>query len=296
MRYIELTATVAASEAEQAASLIHETTGQGASIEAPFVQPDLESDAVMAPGASRLVRVYLRNEGDVALARAALGGGGIAAETATRFVDEQDWAEAWKEHFHVERFGRSIVVVPSWREYTPAPGDVVLALDPGMAFGTGQHETTRMCLEALEDAIAPGARVLDVGCGSGILSLAAAGLGAAEVVALDVDPVCVRVTVENARRNGQDGRITVCEGTLGDHTPAIASGAFDAVVANIIARVLVPMAPHLARALSPGGALIVSGVIAEREGEMCDALSAAGLATRSVRAMGDWRCIVAGKP
>jgi ribosomal protein L11 methyltransferase len=211
-------------------------------------------------------------------------------------VAQEDWAEAWKEHFQVERYGNRIVVVPSWRTYEPQLDDVILTLDPGMAFGTGQHETTRMCLEAIERVVSPGMRVLDVGCGSGILSIAAAKLGASAVCAVDIDPVCVRVSTENIALNKV--AVESREGSLGDAWPFDDSpgDAFDVVVANIIARAIIDMAQDLAAALTPRGKLIVSGIIAEREAEVRAALEVLGLRVESARAMGEWRCIEATRP
>jgi ribosomal protein L11 methyltransferase len=297
--YIQLTATVAAADADAASALLRTLAdGGGAWIEAPFSQPDLESDAILDGAAPVRVHVYLRGtdaEANAALGRMALSTAGIAAEVQVRGVAEEDWAEAWKEHFHVERYGERLVVVPSWRSYHAQPNDVVITLDPGMAFGTGQHETTRLCLEAIERAITPGARVLDVGCGSGILSLAAAKLGASSVTTLDIDDAAVRVTRDNARANCVEGAIDAACGSLGSAWPFDdpAHGRFDVVVANIIARVIVELAPDLVDALAPEGRLIVSGVIEEREREVRDALEAAGARIEHVCAIGDWRCIEA---
>ncbi len=296
MRYIELAVIVAARNAEPAADVLRALTGRDVSIELPFTQFDLESDAVVDRGGMAVVRAYAdidpptRGHDAIAALRAA----GVIAHVSERDVAEEDWAESWKEHFHVERFGERIVVVPSWRTYDARPGDAVLKLDPGMAFGTGQHETTRMCLEALERAVRPGMRVLDAGCGSGILSLAAAKLGARAVLAVDIDPDCVRVTDENARANGVERIVRAAQGSLGGAWPFDAqAAAFDVVVANIIARAIVELAAPLVEALAPGGRLIVSGVIGERESEVADALQAAGAQVASVRAMADWRCIEA---
>jgi ribosomal protein L11 methyltransferase len=228
----------------------------------------------------------------VLLARQLLDDAGITAEVEAKTVAAEDWAEAWKEYFQVERIGERIVIVPSWREYGARHGDAVIRLDPGMAFGTGQHATTRMCLEALERFVRPGFRVLDVGCGSGILSLAALKLGAAQAVALDVDSECVRITAENAAKNGVpiDARV----GSLGEAWPFDAKPTgFDIVLANIIAGPLIEMAADLREALTPSGRLIASGVIAAREAEVVCAFQTAGLRINGVRAMGEWRCIEA---
>ncbi len=297
MRYVEIAAAVPSAQVELAADILRELTGRDVSIEWPFTQPDLEADAIVDTKGSAVVRAYAGGDGGqhaVERARAALAAAAIDARVSSSDVAEEDWAESWKEHFHVERFGERIVIVPSWREYEASAGDVVVTLDPGMAFGTGQHETTRMCLEALERAVRLGMRVLDVGCGSGILAIAAAKLGAREVLAVDVDADCVRVTDENARLNGVDGVVRSRCGSAGEAWPFEEPAAeFDVVVANIIARVIIEIAPDLARALTVGGRLIVSGVIGEREREVVDSLTMAGLRVGEVRAMGDWRCIEA---
>ncbi len=295
MRYIELSAAVDPACAEAAADVLRAVTGAGVAIEAPFSQPDLDAAAVPSADGAALVRAYVAaGAGSAALARtvaSALRAAGIRAEVTAGAVDEEDWAEAWKEHFHVERFGR-LVVVPSWRAYEASPGDVVLTLDPGMAFGTGQHETTRMCLEALGRCVRPGARVLDAGCGSGILAIAAAKLGAVNVRAVDIDPDCVRITGENARANGVDACVRAGLTRLGDAAWAPA-GKFDVVVANIIAATIIDLAPALVGALAADGRLVASGIIAAREPEVCAALVGAGARIVDVRAMGDWRCVEA---
>jgi ribosomal protein L11 methyltransferase len=297
MRYVELAARVPAGDAERASDALRALTGADTWIEFPFSQRDIETDAEVDMDGTATVRAYVRDGASgphaALAARDALRALGLEAEVSQRGVIEEDWAEAWKEHFHVERYGERLVVVPSWREHDAQPDDVVLTLDPGMAFGTGQHATTRMCLEALERLVTPGARVLDVGCGSGILSIAAAKLGASAVQAVDIDPECVRITRENAATNGVDGRITAAHGTLGASWPFAegADGRFDVVVANVSSAAIIGMADELARALSPDGRLIVSGVIGEREAEVVAALTAAGVRIDEVRADGEWRCI-----
>jgi ribosomal protein L11 methyltransferase len=183
------------------------------------------------------------------------------------------------------RVGRRLVTKPTWRDHDAASDDVVLALDPGMAFGTGLHPTTRLCLAALEavmDERAP-SRVLDVGCGSGILAVAALRLGAADALGVDTDPIAIESTLANAERNGLAGRLDARLGSLPSGEPP-----FELVLANLIASLLVRLAPDLAAELAPGGTLIASGIFADREGEVRDALTAAGLQVAARLAEGDW--------
>ncbi len=286
--------TVAARDAERAADILRAATGRDVWFETAFTQPDLELDAIPDAGAPVVVHAYAREADNADLARRGLVEAGIGISVATRVVAEEDWAECWKQYFDVERYGARVVVVPSWRTYEPRPDDIVLTLDPGMAFGTGQHETTRMCLEALERAVTPGASVLDVGCGSGILSIAAAKLGARGVVALDIDSDCVRVTRENVSLNGVEAVVRAYNGTVGEGSPLDrAVHAFDVVVANIVAGAIIEMAQPLVDALAPDGLLIASGIIGEREQQTREALERSGARIDSSRAMGDWRCIEA---
>ena len=198
-------------------------------------------------------------------------------EVQTRVVHEEDWAEAWKQHFPVLRVGRRLVVRPTWREHVAQPGDVVVSLDPGMAFGTGLHPTTRLCLAGVEQWADVGrledARVLDVGCGSGILAVAAALLGAQSVVGIDTDPLAVKATRSNAALNGLAARIEARRGSL----PMPSPEQFDLVLANLVASVLVDLAAELAEDLRPGGRLLASGIFADREAEVLKAFGAAGL-------------------
>jgi ribosomal protein L11 methyltransferase len=232
-------------------------------------------------------------------------------------LQEQDWADAWKQHYTVQRIGERSVIVPSWLEYDAQPGDIVLRLDPGMAFGTGLHPTTQLCVALLEQYVHPGGRVLDLGCGSGVLAIAAAKLGAGPVLALDTDPIAVTATRENAARNGMDEQVHVAEGSLGGgaqlghwlgesvvlrplpvapdeelRTTDYGLLTFDVIVANIIARVLAALAGDMAAALAPGGTLIASGIIAEREPEVVEAFAAAGLEPVERRQDGDWVALV----
>jgi ribosomal protein L11 methyltransferase len=220
-------------------------------------------------------------------------------ELETRVVHESDWAEAWKAHFPVLRIGRRLVVRPTWRRHRSRRGEVVVALDPGMAFGTGLHPTTRLCLAALErlgddGRLASGtardrsARVLDVGCGSGILAIAALRLGAGEALGVDTDPIAVEATLSNARRNRVARRLRARTGSV-----PTGEGPFDVVAANLIASVLVDLATPLANEVGRAGVLVASGIFMDRERDVRAALRSAGLDAFERTSDGDWVALVA---
>jgi len=201
-----------------------------------------------------------------------------------RELTEDDWAHAWKKHFHVLRVGQRIVIRPSWQEYKPRPDEIVIVLDPGMAFGTGVHPTTRMCLQAAEEHLKPGDSVLDLGTGSGILAIAAAKLGAGSIMALDSDPLAVRAARANVQSNGVRDIVTVEQGSLDK-----AVREFDLVLVNILARVIIELADQgLADRVRPGGLLIAAGIIEEQEAEVTAALIEHGLEIVERRQEKDW--------
>ncbi len=208
-------------------------------------------------------------------------------ELTARLVHEEDWAEAWKEHFPVMRVGQHIVIQPTWREYVPEPNDVVIRLDPGMAFGTGLHPTTRLCLAGIEawgiGHLLGDARVLDVGTGSGILAIACAKFGGG-VLAVDIDPLAVETTARNAELNGLSEVIRTQQGSL----PLPEPRQFHMVVANLIAGVLIALASELHEVLWPGGRLLASGIFNEREADVREAFELAGLTIIGRTADGDW--------
>ncbi len=219
-----------------------------------------------------------------ALLEARLGSAGRLDE-----IPEEAWAESWKRHFRPLRLGR-ILVLPPWSTEEPAPGERRLVLEPGLAFGTGSHETTSLCLRALDEALAarPGASVLDVGTGSGILAIAARLLGAGRLIATDDDAVAVRVARENAARNGValDAREAPLEEV---------SGGFDLVVANILANTLVALAPGLAPKVAPGGLLFLSGILGGQEDEVARAFGPP-LRERPRWRDGDWMLLTFERP
>jgi ribosomal protein L11 methyltransferase len=204
-------------------------------------------------------------------------------------VDEKDWADAWKEYFNVTRITDRIVVKPEWKPHTPAPDEIVIHIDPGMAFGTGTHPTTAMCLELLEKHLRPGQQVLDVGCGSGILMIGAAKLGAAGLTGIDTDPVAVDITRENLEKNKIDPDIfTLCATTL-DKIPG---SPYDLVMANIIAQVIVEITADIKKRMAPKGIALLSGIIQERKPDIMEALAASDLALVSEKIQGEWVAMV----
>jgi ribosomal protein L11 methyltransferase len=206
---------------------------------------------------------------------------------------EEDWAEAWKTHFTVTRVGRRLVIVPAWQSYTPRPEDIVIALDPGMAFGTGLHPTTQMCLTALEALLQPGMSVLDIGTGSGILALAAAKLGAAQVLAVDTDTIAVAAARANVRLNQVEGVVRVEHGSL----EVVGNSAWDLVLVNILAPVIVRLLDAgLGARVRAGGILVAAGLIAEQAPEVIAALRRAGLTLSEQRQIKDWVTLIATAP
>lgn len=206
-------------------------------------------------------------------------------EPCARTLEEEAWAAAWKRFYKPMRMGDRLVVKPSWEPYAARRGDLVVELDPGMAFGTGTHATTRLCLEALERRVKPADVLLDWGTGSGILAIAAARLGAARVDAVDTDPVAVAVAQENARANGVGDRVQVRESGLPD------SGEYDGVVANLVADPIIAAAPSLRRLLRPGGWLVASGIVAERAEEVSLSLGGAGSSAVGRSECDGWVCL-----
>ena len=205
-------------------------------------------------------------------------------------VSEEDWANSWKEHFKPTRVGERLIVAPTWEHYSAEQADIVIRLDPGMAFGTGTHATTRLCLQALEQILKtqpPAPTTLDVGCGSGILAIAAALLGSDSVTAIDIDPVAADVTAENARLNGVGARISAST------TPLQSIDAtFDVVVANILAEDLARMASELTAKVAVNGWLILSGILNEKETVVTKAFDHLFEAPATVTRNGDWCCLV----
>lgn len=215
---------------------------------------------------------------------------GDVSELRVRVVEEEEWQESWKEHFHALRVGARTVIVPTWRTYEPRVDDVVISLDPGMAFGTGHHPTTRMCLELLERHVQPKDCILDLGCGSGILSIAAAKLGASDVLGLEIDPIAASVAERNVRENGVQDTVTTDEATL-PHPKAEANG-YDLLVANVSAKVITELAEHIVRVVRSGGTLIFSGILDKQQTEVIERMVALGVQFDEGLTDADWVALV----
>ena len=218
-------------------------------------------------------------------AGATLGAGTISHS----FVADEDWAETWKAYIHTEKIGERIVVRPTWEEYTPSADEIVIELDPGAAFGTGAHATTAMCLRWLEHLVSPGMRVYDVGCGSGILAVAAAKLGAGEVIAMDYDPVAVSVAEENIRQNNVHN-VVACESDLLSACEGAAPA--ELITANIIADVIIRLFAQLDRHLAPGGTLLASGIIDDRIADVEHAAAEHGFTVLDMTCEKEWAAMI----
>ena len=220
------------------------------------------------------------------LFRERLDNSGIEYTLETSGVEQEDWQNAWKKYYHAMDIGSRLAIVPGWEQYET--DRTVITMDPGMAFGTGTHETTSLCLETLDSLVKGGERVLDIGTGSGILAIAALKLGAAVAEGVDIDPMCVRTAGENARRNGVQDRFTVLVGDLSDK----ASGQYNIITANIVAAAILSLAPHVPALMAPGARFIASGIIDTRKVEVLTGLRAAGLEPVEVKEKRGWACII----
>lgn len=218
-------------------------------------------------------------------------------EVHTAYVDEQDWANNWKAYFKPINVGERLTVCPTWEQVEEEEGRAVLRIDPGMAFGTGTHHTTRMCLELLEKHVKGGETVADIGCGSGILSAAAILMGAQSAVAVDIDPVAARSAAENAEYNGIDMmRYTVYTGDVLSDKPlrdAVTNKTYDIVLANIVANVIIALAPLVPKLMHKDSVFISSGIIEDRLEEVISALEKEGLNVVKVLEGEDWRALEA---
>lgn len=290
MKWAEVSIQAAEEETDLVASCFYDVGATGVVIE------DSESEA---PAGRVVVKAYLpvddELDGRIAAFRAGIerlaetdGFDAAACPIAKRIVQDSDWENNWKAYFHTQRVGQHIVIQPTWEEYTPLAGDVVLRLDPESAFGTGTHPTTAMCLRALEQMVRGGETVFDVGTGSGVLAIAAAKLGAKTVIAKDYARASAEVAAKNVAENGVQDTVTTGVSDL----LAAFDGQADLVVANIIADIIIRLFDELGAHLAPGGRLLVSGIIDERVKDVTEAAVAHGYVIEDMYTDAGWAAMV----
>lgn len=310
MKYIELTVHTSSEASELIADVMWEYTVSGVAIsdvadvialqKDKTVFWDYIDDGVANDKGDVLVKCFLELDGaDDAIGqimreirlRQELAGGEIpfgTLEETKREIDGDDWIDVWKKHFRPIHIGKRVVVVPEWIDYKKEPHEVVVLLDSNMAFGTGEHETTSMCLEFLQETLETGDVCIDVGCGSGILGIAAAKLGAQRCYLTDIDPIAVESSTHNALKNGVAESVVVAHSNLLDDSDVKG----DIVLANITAEILVMLAPSMPKNLKEKGTLILSGILNDRVGKVKDAFGAVGLKTVQERHKGEWCALV----
>jgi ribosomal protein L11 methyltransferase len=311
MNWIELSVATDAEGAEAAAALLNEYVSGGAAIEESLLA---EAGETLNPARAFTVRAFFSPDDRAGVARAEQALWHLAqlrsmSDPRTRELAEEDWAEAWKKHYTILHIGKALVIKPSWLEYAPQPNEIVIELDPGMAFGTGLHPTTRLCMVALEeyaanhpstaplrgsaqDVPSQGFRMIDVGTGSGVLSITAAKLGARDILALDLDQIAVETAARNVAINHAESRVRVERGSI---DASIYCNFFDLACINILAEVICELSPAVASALHPGGIVIASGILDFKADDVIDALRDVGIDTVEKKQEEDWVTLVAKK-
>lgn len=298
MRWLELSLCVAGEAAEAVAGLLGRYGHQGVVIEQNGIPPDAWDEGAAEAPDNLTLRAWFPHSDDSPARRmdieAALGHMSMMLplpRPTWRLVEDENWAHAWKAHYRPLRVGRRLLIRPVWSDDEVRGDELEVVLDPGMAFGTGTHPSTQLCLQALEDHLQAGSEVLDLGCGSGILAIAAARLGAANVLALDNDAVAVSAARQNLEFNPGVSGVCVAEGSLAQLQAR--ESRFDLIVVNILARVITEFCERgLGEILRPGGCGIFSGVIQDQADDVSAALRRAGLMPVASRRQGDWVALV----
>ena len=310
MKYVELTVHTTSEASELVADVMWEYTSYGVAISDlqdvialqrdKSVYWDYIDEGVLNRDGEALVKCFLDCDGaeetvskimeEIRARREACAGEipfGTLEETK-REIEGDDWVVVWKKHFRPLHIGKRVVVVPEWIDYQKRAGEVIVTLDSNMAFGTGEHETTSMCIEYLQDYLKEGATCIDVGCGSGILGIAAAKMGACMSYLTDIDPIAVESATHNAQKNGVADKVTVALSNLLDDSNIKG----DIVLANITAEILVLLAPSMPKNLKENGVLILSGILNDRVEKVKNAFSAVGLAEIERKQKGEWCALV----
>ena len=289
MLWFEITARVPPSDADAVAALMRDVSPGGVTVEEPVDILGPEKGYRVRLGEPVMVRAYLPGSELGAVLtedlRRAMQANFPSVELIARPLYEQDWAVSWREFFGVVDTGGRLVIVPSWIDHEPAPGQLAIRLDPGQAFGTGHPETTRLCLAALESHVRPGDRVLDVGTGSGVLAIAAVLLGAASVDAIDIDPIAGEVAAANCEANGVAARVNVRAGRLESGTSSL---DYDIAIANISTDANIGLASVFPAVVRGGGRLILSGILAGDVPRVRAAIVPGGFALSALRYERDW--------
>ena len=301
-KWIEVSLRADGESAEAIAEVLERFGHQGVSLEQDGIPPDTWDESEVPPPQTLILRAYFPDDKQLEdkkrQLRTALGHMRLMypmPEPEYKVLEADDWAEAWKAHYQPLRIGERLLIRPLWIDVKLAPNDIEISLDPGMAFGTGTHPTTQLCLEALERLVKPAQDVLDLGSGSGILSIAAAKLGARKVLALDIDPIAVDTTADNARANGVGDRIIAQQGSIENVLGS--ARRFDLIIVNILARVILQMTEQaLGMIVRPGGSAIFSGIIDSQSDEVEAALLRTGLQPYARKQQGDWMLIEARRP
>lgn len=206
-------------------------------------------------------------------------------------LEDEDYLNNWKKYFKPFKIGENIIIKPSWEDYIEKDGDIIIDIDPGMAFGTGTHETTSLCIEALEKYIEKGDRVFDIGCGSGILSIASAKLGSGKITSIDLDPLCVKISKENIKNNNLENIIDVKKGNLLD----VIEDKADLIVANIIAEAIITMSENIGDYIKKDGIFIASGIILRKKDSVIEALEKNNFKIIETKTQGEWISIISTK-
>ncbi|WP_026476290.1 50S ribosomal protein L11 methyltransferase [Alkaliphilus transvaalensis] len=309
MKWIEVSIKTTTEAVEAVSNILYDAGVSGVAIEDPndffmlnqddkawdyvdeaLLPPDFAEGAIvkayLPAGADLIDKVELIKDAVALLPQYGLDIG--LGEVTTIEVNEEDWSNSWKQYYKPIKIGEKILIKPTWEDYQPEGDEIIIEMDPGMAFGTGTHETTMMCVMELEDRVAPNSIVYDIGCGSGILGIAAAKVGAKEVVAIDLDKLAVEVAQRNVVENHVDNVVDVRHGDLMEEI----SGKADVVVANIIADIIVRLAKDIKQFLKEDGVFISSGIILDKVTVVKNALEENGLEILKVKEMGEWAVIV----
>lgn len=309
MKWIEIKIKTALEAVDVISNILYDVGITGVAIEEPFdaeiyqtlegawdyFEPDLVDQAYKGA----IIKGYLETSGDLMsiiehirfeMERLSEEGMDVGLAELTHLeVDDSDWANEWKKYYKTTHITETLVIKPSWETYTPEANELVITLDPGGAFGTGTHETTRLCLKKIEEHLIQGESVLDVGCGSGILSIAALMLGAGHVTAIDIDPAATDATLENLELNGVADRANVVTGNLADAV----TERFDFVVANIIAEIIILLIPDLPPKMAENGRFLASGILVEKLPMVEKSLAEHGMVVVDYQADGDWCALIA---